>query len=42
MEMTFSENALVDKSSSRLENIHIVTTYFEDYMDNILFLHIAR
>ena len=37
MEMTFSKNSLVDKSSSQLKNT--VTSYFEEYMNNILFLH---
>ena len=37
MEMTFNKNSLVDKSSSQLKNT--VTSYFEEYMNNILFLH---
>ena len=37
MEMTFSKNSLVDKSSSQLKNT--VTSYFEEYMNNILLLH---
>ena len=40
MEMTFNKNSLVDKSSSQLKNT--VTSYFEEYVNNILFLHMRR
>ena len=40
MEMTFNKNSLVGKSSSQLKNT--VTSYFEEYVNNILFLHMRR